>query len=153
MVGTVARMMTFLGWFFLFFFHELIFFCRSLGGLGYSFSTRMGSVPEVISFPYKFIYIVRCTIASKLSYQIIHKLSRTSMSCNSAHEVTTSWCSCRALHDSHRQRNKVNQVSSSKESRISVNHCNLPETYTFGGAFCVKQLLAGNRQYAFVHNK
>ena len=48
---------------------------------------------------------------------------------------------------------KINQVSSSTESRISANHYNLPEAFTFGGAICVNQLLAGNRQYAFVVNK
>jgi len=48
---------------------------------------------------------------------------------------------------------KINQVSSSTESRVSANHYYLPEAFTFGGAICVNQLLAGNRQYAFVVNK
>ena len=30
--------------------------------------SRMASVPEVKSFPYKFIYIAQCAIESKLSY-------------------------------------------------------------------------------------
>ena len=112
----------------------------------------MASVPEVKSFLYKKNITLRnaqsrvnCPIElfiSLLCHPVTLRMKRLHLSAAAGPCMTVMG-----------NVTKINQVSSSAESQISANHYNLPVAFTFGGAICVNQLLAGNRQYAFVVNK